>query len=108
MDSIAVSHQVPQSITVIHRIDLEALDARKIFALQSSIRTFCITSCVVLSISVIAGSFSFPHLLTKILSVHVLQGPQSHPLMTMGYRTANLRPLDLVQQDADCADGKSD
>lgn len=54
MDNIAITHQLPQSITVIHKIELD-LDGRQLFALQSSVRTLCITACVAISISVIAG-----------------------------------------------------
>ncbi|CCG85098.1 protein of unknown function [Taphrina deformans PYCC 5710] len=54
MDSIAVTHAVPKTVTVVHRIEFPELDSSKIFALQSSLRTLCITTCVVVSISVVA------------------------------------------------------
>lgn len=57
MDNIAITHQLPKSITVIHKIELD-LDGRQLFALQSSVRTLCITACVAISISVIAGKLN--------------------------------------------------
>lgn len=60
MDAIAVSHLVPKTVTVVHRIEIPDLDPVKILALQSSLRTLCITTCVVVSISVIAGKLCLP------------------------------------------------